>query len=94
MTLQESHDKMVEQLATLLSQMIYGHHSPTRMQVLTALSVLREAIPLAATPPAQGIVRPTVEYIDTLTKEVMPPARAESLSPIVDAIRGGNDDSK
>ena len=89
--LQESHDKMVEQLATLLSQMIYGHHSPTRLQVLNALHVLREAIPLAATPPKPL----TVEYVDTLTKRVMPlEPSAKSLSPIVDAIRGGKDDSK
>lgn len=44
--LQESHDALIQQLAVLVGQTIYGHHGITRMQVLTALDAMHKAIEL------------------------------------------------
>lgn len=69
-TLQTSHDELAQQLTSLISQMVYGHHSPTRAQVLMALAALRDAVPLVSQQSPESGMHPNLDYINDLIKKV------------------------
>lgn len=71
-SLQTSHDELAQQLTGLVAQMVYGHHSPTRAQVLMALSALRDAVPLFSQQSHESSMHPNLDYINELIKKVRP----------------------
>lgn len=70
LTLQESHNEVTQQLAALVSQIVYGGHDPTRMQLLMCLAALEKALPYYT--PRDGLVKPAINDLrERVTRELL-----------------------
>lgn len=70
-TQQEALNAVTAQLTALVMQLVWGHHNPTRMQLLLALSAIEQALPHCK-PDHNLPVVPQAQWVHEQRKRVDP----------------------
>lgn len=69
--LHRSHDEIAQALLSIVGQIVYGHHGPTRIQVLSALKTLDNGLAHYST---KDMARMGIDkYIKDLTEKAAEP---------------------